>query len=531
MCRQCNVVCAILFSVPLLHYLVLVPLLSKLSVVIVFLLLLLLYLFLRGFNKVFLSFLICFLGVPIQRITLASNAEGWDKMVNGQLESTLALDDRVLVTGFVPGNTQQQREHARELKIDLFDAKFISGYSSTELLAYPPDDLNIDILMMHSYGRDVGRQAQIIKDTKNCKWVLVVHTVSEELEKYAQKAASRAAVNEPISEHELQVKLCEKADLVVAVGPKVAEAYKAALRYCGKQDSIFTLMPKISSEFLGVRQSSDTKSWDTGEKFRILISGSAKYFKVKGCDIAAKAINLLQDSSYHLILVVLRDDNIAEIQQAMCEEGINVKQLTVRRCSGTTEVWHRLLCEVDLLIKPSRTEGFGMSGLRAVSADLPLLVSSSCGLGIALKSLPSGRNHVVDSDEPKIWADKIKEVREKGFKTCHIHAEQLRSEYTARFLWEEQIDHLLRVFSEMVAQNQGMKSITFDLQQCIMFIYVFENCASKWGKRMDGLVQNIVCLDSSKCNQVNSISISILLGKFLFLVYCFFLCTASGSLP
>lgn len=95
-----------------------------------------------------------------------------------------------------------------------------------------------------------------------------------------------------------------------------------------------------------------------------------------------------------------------------------------------------------------------MSGLRAISADLPLLVSRSCGLGIALKSLPSGRNHVVDSDEPKIWADKIKEVREKGFKTCHVHAEQLRSEYTTRFLWKEQVDRLLRIFSEMVAQNQ-----------------------------------------------------------------------------
>ena len=458
MCSSCNVVFGILYSVPFLHYLLLVPFLSKFSVVIVFLLLL--YLFLRGFNKVLQSFLMWFLGVPIQRITLASNAEGWDKMVNGQLDSTLALDDRVLVTGFVPGNTQRQREHARELKIDLFDAKFISGYSSTELLAYPPDDLNIDILIMHSYGSDVGRQAQIIKDTKNCKWVLVVHTVSEELEKYARKAASREAVNESISEHELQVKLCEMADLVVAVGPKVAEAYKAALRYCGKQDSIFTLMPKISSEFLGVRhdQSSDTKYWDTGEKFRILISGSAKYFEVKGCDIAAKAINLLPDSSYHLILVVLQDDNTAEIQQAMYKEGISVNQLTVRRCSGTTEVWHRLLCEVDLLIKPSRTEGFGMSGLRAISADLPLLVSKNCGLGIALKSLPSGRNHVVDSDEPKIWADKIKEVREKGFKTCHVHAEQLRSEYTTRFLWEEQIDRLLRLFSELGAQDQGMSS-------------------------------------------------------------------------
>ena len=46
-CRQCNVGCGILYSLPLLHYLVLVPFSLKLSVVIVFLSLL--YLFLRGF--------------------------------------------------------------------------------------------------------------------------------------------------------------------------------------------------------------------------------------------------------------------------------------------------------------------------------------------------------------------------------------------------------------------------------------------------------------------------------------------------
>ena len=35
-------------------------------------------------------------------------------------------------------------------------------------------------------------------------------------------------------------------------------------------------------------------------------------------------------------------------------------------------------------------------------------------------------------------------------------------------------------------------------------ILTIENCASKWGKLMDGLVQNIVCQDSLNWNQVNS---------------------------
>ena len=374
------------------------------------------------------------------KITLASNAEGWDKMVNGQLEIELARDDRVKVAGFVPRNTGEQREHAKRLNIELFDAKPLPGYTETELLAYPPDDLEMDILMMHSYGRNVGKQAQSITATKNCQWVLIVHTISEELERFLEKSASSTDLQ--LTEHELQVTLCEKADLVIAVGPKVAEAYRAALQYCGKHKSIVTLMPRISEEYLGVRREVE----NTGKKFRVLISGSSKYFKVKGCDIAANAIKLLKDSSYHLIFVVLPNDGIAELEKAMLEEGINSNQLFVRECSGATEAWRRLLCEVDLLIKPSRTEGFGMSGLRAISADLPVLISGNCGLGVALKQLPSGGRHVVESEDPQTWANKINEVRAKGSQTCRLQAEELRNEYTRQFKWREQCDELVETF-------------------------------------------------------------------------------------
>lgn len=374
-------------------------------------------------------------------LTLASSNEGWDKAVNGQLLLEFASNSRVKVSGFVPKSTQQQREDAKKLGIELVDAKELPDHSPSDLLAYPPDSLKIDILMIHSYGRDVGRQAQVIKETKNCKWLHVLHTVSEELVKFAA---------EHESEHEVQLALCQEADIVIAIGPKVAEAYRSALGSSGKQKDVIDLTPGIFHNFIGVRLPQVD-----GETFRVLISGSSKYFKIKGCDIAAKAIKLLNTSSFHLVFVVKPTENAAEITQALLSEGIDSDQLTVK-VSGSSEDWIKLLCEVDLAIKPSRTEGFGISGLRAISADLPVLVSGNIGLGFALKKLPSGANHVVESDDPQIWANKIKEVRAKDPKTRGSEAEALRKEYTGQFNWKDQCDKLVDKMFTMIPNKHGM---------------------------------------------------------------------------
>ena len=374
-------------------------------------------------------------------VTLASSNEGWDKAVNGQLLLELASNARVKVSGLVPKSTQQQREDAKKLGIELVDAKDLPGHSPSDLLAYPPDSLDIDILMIHSFGRDVGQQAKVIKETKKCKWLHVLHTVSEELVKFA-------AAHE--SEHEVQLALCHLADIVIAIGPKVAEAYRSALHSSGKHKDVIDLTPGVFQNFIGVRPPQVD-----GEIFRVLISGSSKYFKVKGCDIAAKAIKLLNDPSFHLIFVVKPSENAAEITQALLSEGIDSNQLTVK-VSKSSEDWNKLLCEVDLAIKPSRTEGFGISGLRAISADLPVLVGGNIGLGVAMKKLPSGANHVVESDDPQIWADKIKEVRAKDPKARSLEAEALRKEYTGQFNWKEQCDNLVEKMFAMIPTKHGI---------------------------------------------------------------------------
>ena len=53
---------------------------------------------------------------------------------------------------------------------------------------------------------------------------------------------------------------------------------------------------------------------------------------------------------------------------------------------------------------PSRTEGFGLSGLEAMSAGLPVLVSRNSGFGEALSSVAFGSAFVTESKDPATLA-------------------------------------------------------------------------------------------------------------------------------
>jgi len=63
----------------------------------------------------------------------------------------------------------------------------------------------------------LGRQAQVIRESRKCKWVQVVHTDPEELGMFK-------SYPNPISKgeekHVVEVELCEMSDFVVGVGPK-----------------------------------------------------------------------------------------------------------------------------------------------------------------------------------------------------------------------------------------------------------------------------------------------------------------------
>jgi len=92
---------------------------------------------------------------------------------------------------------------------------------------------------------------------------------------------------------------------------------------------------------------------------------------------------------------------------------------------------------------PSRTEGFGLTGLEALSAGLPVLVSKNSGFGEALSEVPFGSSFVIDSEDPKVWAEAINNIWSKTRKTRLGEAAVLRDSYEKEYSWAKQSNNLL----------------------------------------------------------------------------------------
>ena len=98
---------------------------------------------------------------------------------------------------------------------------------------------------------------------------------------------------------------------------------------------------------------------------------------------------------------------------------------------------------------PSKSEGFGLVALEALSAGLPILVGSGSGFAKALENVPHGHTCIVNSDDPVEWAKAIKAVRIRhGMRLQEIKS--LRASYGEMYSWKEQCEALVNRMWEMV---------------------------------------------------------------------------------
>ena len=358
--------------------------------------------------------------------------------LNRELAIQLAKDNRVAVTILVPESacSEEEKRFARRHNISIREAESRPGYiDPLDWLIFPPKDLAIDIVVGH--GEKLGKQAQVIRESHKCKWVQVLHTAPEELEmhKTYPKASSKGE-----DKNRIEIELCKLADAIATVGPKMTEEYSSYLFRCRKDQDIIELTPGTFGEFSDV-----TQATNDGDKFKVFTfsRGYLEDFSLKGYDIAAKAIAELEDCSYRLICVGAPDGKQEEVAGSLLKSGILKGQLTVRKSLQSKERLKELFCEVDLVIMPSRTEGFGLVALEALSADLPILVSGDSGFGYALRTLPLGKSFVVDSEEPKDWAKAVAGVRQKDRAERLQRIKKLRICYEEKFSWKKQCEALV----------------------------------------------------------------------------------------
>ena len=381
----------------------------------------------------------------VKVVLLASewnSKQGGLSTFNRELAIHLAKHPKVEVFFFLPRCDRAEMQAAKKKQITLVEAEPIIGVSELQWLCHPPKWLQIDFLIGH--GVVLGSQAQIIRKNGTCKWIQFVHTDPEELGMFKDYPD---AVSKGEEKHKDEVKLCEMADVVVAVGPKLVEACRSYLRYCGKDQDVFELTPGVFSEFSKVVQS-DTE----GSIFRVLSfgRGDAEDFHLKGFDIAAKAVAKVNDA--HLIFVGATGKKQDEVAARLKKCHLTASRLRVKAYMEIRDDLNKLFSSVDLAIMPSRTEGFGLAALEALSAGLPILVSGNSGFGKALAEVTFGSSCVVPSEDAEKWAQEIDKVKAKKRATRLDESKSLLKNYAKKYKWQDQTRDLIE---KMMAIRNG----------------------------------------------------------------------------
>nr|XP_058945202.1 uncharacterized protein LOC131773234 [Pocillopora verrucosa] len=384
------------------------------------------------------------------RVTLLS--AGWKASSNGDLTTInrelaiqMAKHPNVEVSVFLPQCSEEDKKDADSYNVKLIEAVKLSGFEPVDWLASVPEGHAMDCVLGH--GVALGRLIPLIKINPNyshCKWIQVVHTAPEEIGMYK-------SISEGQKMQQTEIELCKMADQVVTIGPKLTDAYKHQLR---KQD-VFNLTPSILSEFSDVQQASDEE-----RTFCVLVteSGDSEDFYVKGYDIAVKAIAELKDKSYQLKFASKQRGKEDELANKLLQCGIGCNQLMICSFDENRETLANLFSAVDIAILPSRTEGFGLSSLQAISAGLPVLVSGNSGIAEALRKVPIGSQCIVDSEDPAEWARAIKAVRYKERNVRLAEARILRENYLQQFSWEKPCNFLVeKMYSLAFDQKLNIK--------------------------------------------------------------------------
>ena len=366
------------------------------------------------------------------------STKGGLSTINRELAIQLAKHSNVKVSMYLPQCSEEDKRAAAAHNVHIIEAEEIPGYDPIDWLATIPRDHQMDFVIGH--GIHLGRQVPHIKRVhRECRWIQVVHTDPEELGMFKNYADSIAKGEK---KHQAEVGLCKLADQVVAIGPKLQEAFSCYLRSCGKDQDVLNLTPGIFSEFAEVTQTAEERG-----RFRVLVfgRGDSEDFYLKGYDIAARAVAELCKHEPHLFKLVFvgaPKEEEEKVKKLLLKEGIAPSQLIVRS-SKEREQLAVQFCEADLTIMPSRSEGFGLAALEALSAGLPVLVSGNSGIGDALKKLPFGLSCVVNSEDPSEWAKAIRAIHDKKRKLRLREAVKVREGYAEEYHWEVECGRLV----------------------------------------------------------------------------------------
>jgi glycosyltransferase involved in cell wall biosynthesis len=198
----------------------------------------------------------------------------------------------------------------------------------------------------------------------------------------------------------------------------------------------------------------DAASKDQEKPPQCLVLGRTEDVEQKGLDIAARAIAVLPSvRQYPQPVLIIRgaeprpEDALEE--QLRNASGVRGAWLRVNRYTTDPDTLKADLRRTSLLMMPSRSEGFGLVGLEALGAGVPVLISAQSGLGELLLSLLGADSKDVvipvsgdlDRDGP-VWSEAIHRVLSDR-QGASEQTRNLQARLQSEFSWKAAVEGLM----------------------------------------------------------------------------------------
>ena len=382
--------------------------------------------------------------------------------------------DSMKIHCYVSRSDDQDKEDAEQLGVNLITAQTVPGSQDPlDWLKTQPPELPYPHIVI-GHGRKLGIPAWFLRRATGCKWIQFVHVFCEDLGKFKETTAT--AVTDTIEEneekHKKEIESCKAADAVIAVGSRLQRKYSRSLPNVAVEIITPGILKKFcnesieSGEHAGVL--SRTLNAFKAFKFNVFMFGRATFedLTLKGYDIVANAIGSL-GGKFELTFVGSSPGEHRNVEQWFLNNTcIKRKQITIRGYCTKQDELKEMFHQSDLVAVPSRTEGFGLVGLEAISSGVPVLVSDESGIAEALQKVEGGNTVIVGSDEDEDeWARRISEVSSQSPEERQTSAKQLRENYRRVYPWRMECERFKGLIEKVVKTANG-ESTFFSFSFC-----------------------------------------------------------------
>lgn len=374
------------------------------------------------------------------------SGHGGVSTLNRELCIALAALGHTVYCAVTSASAEEQLS-AADAGVQLVACSPIVGLNGAEpLLTLKPEDFGSatpDVVIGHD--QITGPHGLFLANKFERPYVHVLHTIPEEIE--PQKGRTRAARGGVFSGHnkrEAQNELCKGASLVVGIGPRIFAQIPT-----GRSAPSHELIPGLNTELLSL-------SVTRARQASCLLTGRMEDADLKGLRTAAQAINNLRSSRTLAldasvpVLVVRGLDTIYgedELREAGLDQQERGGWLRPRPYSETAADIYEDIQASTLVLMPSLSEGFGLTGYEAIAAGIPVLMSEDSGLADLMKYaernllidagfaaaciVPSGANEQVTRDR---WADQIRALH-ADLDAAFNRAASVRTRMESCFTW------------------------------------------------------------------------------------------------